>query len=594
MRDQLGSWTPGNWAPDEISSWTPSVTDQIKAFLADNLFGGGREGYRSAGGLTEGLSLLGVPGAAMDAGDAAGAFGKGNFVEGGILSAATLASLVPVAGRPVSKALRSLAGKRAPAANPGPGAGEALGLLGSVGKRATGAQPLRTLISSQRYLDDAVVEGKRRAKDYTVKLSPTFTNDGEPVQVVLDGHHALAAAKADGVSPKFEVIDAQADDRIGLLDRGKIDDFLEATYQDSDYYDLATGRDFSWGEVLAGKRAPAANPGPGAGEGLGAVAGALKRVPFGGATPPRLAVADLRRQANIERFGYDPNEIPPAPTRAGIKAYHGSPHDFDKFDLSNIGTGEGAQAYGHGMYFAGAPDVSRSYRDTLVRSQGKDETYRIGKEDLQDVYSRLSQKADSMPASKAEAQYNKMALLEDLANDGDVLAIRARAADGAYDDATVAWFEKSIAPKFNRSGALYEVNINADPEGLLDWDKPLSEQSENVRAALENLRRTWTTGASDPSGNLIYNSLKENLGGANQGQAASEALGRAGIPGLKYYDGMSRNAGEGTSNYVVFDDALIEILKKYGLTGLLAGGGATYLATQPGGDPKSGLLAPDL
>ena len=44
MRDQLGSWTPGNWAPDEISSWTPSVTNQIKAFLADNLYGGGREG----------------------------------------------------------------------------------------------------------------------------------------------------------------------------------------------------------------------------------------------------------------------------------------------------------------------------------------------------------------------------------------------------------------------------------------------------------------------------------------------------------------------------------------------------------------------
>ena len=36
----------------------------------------------------------------------------------------------------------------------------------------------------------------------------------------------------------------------------------------------------------------------------------------------------------------------------GIRAYHGSPHDFDKFDLSKIGTGEGAQAYGHGLYFA--------------------------------------------------------------------------------------------------------------------------------------------------------------------------------------------------------------------------------------------------
>jgi len=110
-----------------------------------------------------------------------------------------------------------------------------------------------TLLSSQRYLDDAIVQEKRRAKDYTVRLSPTFTNDGKPVQVVLDGHHALAAAKADGVSPKFEVLDAQADDRIGLLDRGKVDDFLEATYQDADYYDLATGRDFSWGDVGVGQ-----------------------------------------------------------------------------------------------------------------------------------------------------------------------------------------------------------------------------------------------------------------------------------------------------------------------------------------------------
>src|SRR5215471_5241978 len=33
----------------------------------------------------------------------------------------------------------------------------------------------------------------------------------------------------------------------------------------------------------------------------------------------------------------------------GIKAFHGSPHDFDKFSMAKIGTGEGAQAYGHGL-----------------------------------------------------------------------------------------------------------------------------------------------------------------------------------------------------------------------------------------------------
>src|SRR4029453_2036207 len=49
----------------------------------------------------------------------------------------------------------------------------------------------------------------------------------------------------------------------------------------------------------------------------------------------------------------------------GIKAYHGSPHDFEQFSLAKIGTGEGAQAYGHGLYFAEKPEVAKQYRDAL-------------------------------------------------------------------------------------------------------------------------------------------------------------------------------------------------------------------------------------
>ena len=52
-------------------------------------------------------------------------------------------------------------------------------------------------------------------------------------------------------------------------------------------------------------------------------------------------------------------------SKAGLKpeltTYHGSPHKFDTFDSSKIGTGEGAQAYGHGLYLAEAPDVARTY-----------------------------------------------------------------------------------------------------------------------------------------------------------------------------------------------------------------------------------------
>src|SRR5690606_18965584 len=58
------------------------------------------------------------------------------------------------------------------------------------------------------------------------------------------------------------------------------------------------------------------------------------------------------------------------PSNVGIRAYHGSPHDFDRFSMDKIGTGEGAQAYGHGLYFAEAEDVARSYRDGLRLTSG--------------------------------------------------------------------------------------------------------------------------------------------------------------------------------------------------------------------------------
>jgi hypothetical protein len=53
-----------------------------------------------------------------------------------------------------------------------------------------------------------------------------------------------------------------------------------------------------------------------------------------------------------------------------------------------------------------------------------------------------------------------------------------------------------------------------------------------------------------------------------------------GIPGIKYLDQGSRGAGEGTHNYVVFDPKTLEILRKYGIAGLMAGGGAAA-ASQP-------------
>ncbi len=96
------------------------------------------------------------------------------------------------------------------------------------------------IISSQKYLDDAIVAQKLAAGDFLVTLSPEFEVDGETYQTIIDGHHSLAAARLAGVSPEFETAGTENDNLI-MLDNGRVDDFLEATYIDSDWYDIEDG-----------------------------------------------------------------------------------------------------------------------------------------------------------------------------------------------------------------------------------------------------------------------------------------------------------------------------------------------------------------
>jgi hypothetical protein len=101
-------------------------------------------------------------------------------------------------------------------------------------------------ISSQHHIDDEIVSAKQAARDYTVTISPDFVVEGVQVRVVLDGHHSLAAARLDGVEPEYVVATPRSDDRIGLLEAGKIEDFLSTAYMDGDYYDVET-RNAVWG-----------------------------------------------------------------------------------------------------------------------------------------------------------------------------------------------------------------------------------------------------------------------------------------------------------------------------------------------------------
>lgn len=65
------------------------------------------------------------------------------------------------------------------------------------------------------------------------------------------------------------------------------------------------------------------------------------------------------------------NKIDKAIERKKLTAYHGTPHEVDKFSSQNIGTGEGAQAYGHGLYFAENKGVAQEYKERLSHDRTK-------------------------------------------------------------------------------------------------------------------------------------------------------------------------------------------------------------------------------
>ena len=243
-----------------------------------------------------------------------------------------------------------------------------------------------------------------------------------------------------------------------------------------------------------------------------------------------------------------------------LTAYHGTPHNIQgQFDINKVGTGEGAQAYGHGMYFAEAPDVAKSY----MTVGGKGEFVRIGDK--------------LVPTASQEGQ-----LLS------DVTKLGRKAAINKYPDQ--ADYIKTINPdniQFE-GGNLYKVDIpDADIPMMLDYDKPLLQQPPNVLKALQSVDDPYIQQAIKTQPKLskdgeyweymgnTYASKSEALedatpqriisgytGLGKNPQEVSQTLGQYGIKGVKYLDQSSRIDGKGTSNFVVFDPSNVKILEQ--------------------------------
>lgn len=233
----------------------------------------------------------------------------------------------------------------------------------------------------------------------------------------------------------------------------------------------------------------------------------------------------------------------------GIVAYHGTPHDFDQFDIGKIGTGEGAQAYGHGMYFAENPGVAGGYKDRLSGNQTYVENGKnVGHVEIVDRIAKAIKEA--VPGTVPDHVRTITKYLTDALEDvksGSKIAEEYAPPVGFEKQWNAALEQIKNVEWDDNPGHLYQVRINADPEHFLDWDKPLSEQHPVVQDAYAKARGFASEEAGrfletqgDRSGMSLYTDVGLGTGAREIQPAASEALSAAGVPGIKYLDQGSR------------------------------------------------------
>lgn len=223
----------------------------------------------------------------------------------------------------------------------------------------------------------------------------------------------------------------------------------------------------------------------------------------------------------------------------GTTVYHGSPHKFKKFATSKIGTGEGAQAYGRGLYVADKDAVASEYmKSTWVKpsvSLSTGESFEYNSPAMIVLWG--SEHGSTVGEAK-----KRLLRLESEFQDGR-FARNYGVIKGLPDEAKIS------------SGNLYKVDLPDEAiDKMLRWDQSLDMQPKSVRDAWLKMGESYQPREGEKTMGAVLQRLKQD-------GDPEITMREMGIPGIKYLDGESRAAGEGTYNYVVFDDDLLTIIK---------------------------------
>ena len=274
-------------------------------------------------------------------------------------------------------------------------------------------------------------------------------------------------------------------------------------------------------------------------------------------------------------------------------AWHGSPHDFDTFDLGAIGTGEGNQAHGWGLYFAKKKSVSRNYQKVLSKRLGTtnpklfkveipDEKTMLDedkyfKEQNKDVVNRIVSAVNDLdidkrksllsyykehPAYPVNKEYEKiLGKIQSINQDreyitdalvNNVSKIKEKIAREAATEYGYNFDELKADNTFEMAKKLIgEIN---EKLSTLEKEKEVEGAKEKIKEdkILESIGDTFTK--TPYTGRDVYVALSKAFGGD---KGASEFLNSTGVKGITY-DGYT----DGRC-YVVFDDKAIKVIEKY-------------------------------
>jgi len=317
---------------------------------------------------------------------------------------------------------------------------------------------------------------------------------------------------------------------------------------------------------------------------------------------------------------------PPGSAGVGLpNLWHGAarPLEGNRFDPNRIGSGEGYHGEGAGGYASESRPVAEWYQ----RAYGE-----YPPELVAEAKARL---AEQYPAGAHVSSSGGWSHYFKTGDEADLAAFlkKSQGLDPLRNPSDwVAGAYRNIED-FNpgKPGALYEMRYQgADTDHFLRWDLPLKDQSAYVRKNLERLGITeggmvpysrgqglWEyiekpeQSMADMTGRDIYEHLgRENaldpaqpLGGTRGDPAVAQLLRENGIRGTRY-PASEFPGNEGKFNYSIFQPENLNVYKKYGVGGAIAGAGALAAgeagAAQPDADPlvaelrRYGIIPPPI